>query len=112
MSDKEWLAGLKAGDEVAVFSGYVHRYPRVARVDRVTATLVMVDGGRYRKSDGWAPGNGWSRSYITELTQEHRDQVEEKTLRDQLEELVRSKDTTLAALRAANAAALAALERV
>ena len=95
MDDKEWLAGLKAGDEVVVSSGYVQRVPAIHRVTRVTGTLVIVGASRYRKSDGYAPGNGYHRGRIVQPTPERRDIAEEKMLRARLESIATSPETAL-----------------
>lgn len=49
-SKKGWADRLKAGSEVIVQPAEGN--PRVATVDRVTATVVVVEGRRYRRGKG------------------------------------------------------------
>lgn len=60
MGNPAWLEGLKAGDEVLWSGGYGDA--RVAKVQRVTATTVVVEttgtGVAFRKKDGRMRGQG------------------------------------------------------
>jgi hypothetical protein len=86
MTDKEWLANLKAGDEVAVRTGYGYPVYEVSEVDRVTPTQIVVGHWRYRKSDGCAIGHGgYSCHHLEFPSQEIRDAVERKELVHSLE---------------------------
>lgn len=99
---KDWLANLKAGDEVARsagFSGYL-----IAQVDRVTPTQVIISNCRYSKKDGCMIGSsGYDRSRILQLTAPIRKEIE-------FNELVRWANaqnwsrSTIAQLRAMRAA--------
>lgn len=61
----KWLAEIKVGDEVAIDgSRYGNAYYRLARVERVTPTLIVVGETRYHKKNGnevggdkWHPVN-------------------------------------------------------
>lgn len=69
---KPSLENIKAGDMVIV-----NRYlsPRkLAKVERVTPTQIVLLGCHYRKKDGCQPGGSYSSSYITYAT---RDEIEE-----------------------------------
>lgn len=67
MSDN-WLELLKAGDTVIV-QGSLGGNRRVSTVERATMTLIVVDGSKYRRSDGRSlSGDRWSRNYIREAT--------------------------------------------
>jgi hypothetical protein len=100
----DWLKNLKAGDEVAVFNGYPWNIPTIETVDRTTATLIVVGGARFRRRDGCAPGDSWSRNRIRQPTQEHRDLAENHVLRQKLDRVIKSTATTLETLRAMYAA--------
>lgn len=57
-----WLAGLKVGDRVMVWSTAVRRH-ELATVSRLTPTQIIDDTGtRYRRSDGSAIGRYAFRS--------------------------------------------------
>lgn len=72
---KEWFASLKVGDEVAQnagFNGY-----RIVKVDRTTATQVIVGASRYSKRNGYVIGSsGYSRSRIYPVTDSVRKHIE------------------------------------
>lgn len=76
-ANKEWLANLKVGDEVVVDSSTsLCGGLSIVKVERLTKTLISVsDGRRYRRSDGIAPGDGYSRSHIEEPTDEIREKI-------------------------------------
>ena len=48
------MAELKVGDKVIIYSAYGNR--DVSVVERITKTLVVVKGNKYRKSDGFRYG--------------------------------------------------------
>lgn len=78
MNNTEWLAGLKAGDEVDCGQ-------RVRRVAKVTATQVVIGSGhqeiRFGRNDGrQRGGRGYNRLFIRELTQKSRDAYERRDL--------------------------------
>lgn len=49
------LKDLKVGDKVIIYSEYGNR--DVSAIERITKTLVVVKGNKYRKSDGFRYGN-------------------------------------------------------
>lgn len=51
------LKDLVAGDEVVAYDKYDNR--KIAIVERITKTLVVVDNIKYRKSDGYAYGESY-----------------------------------------------------
>lgn len=64
-ADIGWLGSLKPGDPVVVMgSGYYANITRISTVDRLTPTTIVVSGSKFRKSDGYAQGDGWNRSYL------------------------------------------------
>jgi hypothetical protein len=68
---EEWLASLKPGDEVFVFSTGGSSY--IAKVERLTSTQVMVGGRRFNRKSGRSVGStAWHHAYLQELTPELR----------------------------------------
>ena len=77
-NEREWLDGLKAGDEVARTRS--HCSPEIRRVVRTTRTLVVINEregqddvyeGIYQRETGRARGtNSWRRQRIMQPTQE------------------------------------------
>lgn len=62
----DWLANLKAGDEVIV-RGNRLAGDHLRRIDKITATTIKVGTTYYRKSDGMAKGGStWARTHIAE----------------------------------------------
>ena len=56
--DCEWIQALKPGDEVAIVRGSgMGRGAWLHTVERLTKTLVVVDGHKFRKKDGFEPGS-------------------------------------------------------
>lgn len=77
MTEREWLDGLKAGDEVNL-RGSFERVGCIASVERVTATQIVLAGrgGRYRRKNGrLVGGTGWGVPSIHEATPEVRAKV-------------------------------------
>lgn len=72
---KSWLAGLKAGDDVAVdLSRYGAPSFLFRPVSRASATQVIVDGISFRRSDGWQRGDvgRYGRKSICHVDDAHR----------------------------------------
>lgn len=70
MTDKaEWLAGLKVGDPVVVRTGFPEM-KRVHRIARFTKTLIVLDDGwRFRRKNGWTPGiDPWNFYWLEKPT--------------------------------------------
>lgn len=99
--NQDWLNSLKAGDEVMIPSRY--SAPSIVKVDRVTATQIIVGGSRYRRNSGYRVGNSsWDFSYISAPTQKGREAAEAQSLRSRLVALIQNPETTLETLRVLN----------
>jgi len=74
-NDKQWLNELKAGDDVLIRGSRELSAQRIAKVDRTTATQVIVGNARYRRKDGFQMGleNSWYSVWLAPVTQEVRD---------------------------------------
>jgi hypothetical protein len=100
MSDLEWLASLKAGDEVLISNRW---HPHIVKVERVTATLIVAGNQRFRKASGSClGGSSWDRSYLRPVTQQDRNNFEATRLHAELTRHLQGKPT-LAELRAMHA---------
>lgn len=66
----DWLAGLQVGDPVVVRTWPHKRRYYVGLVSRLTKTLIVTEGGwRFRRKDGWPPGNDpWRAQWIEKPT--------------------------------------------
>jgi hypothetical protein len=91
--NKEWLDGLKAGDDVVVIAQY--NAMSICKVVRRTATQILVAIGknfagediigRYRNDSGCSVGSdAWSGSNIYELTIELRNEIESKRIKTRI----------------------------
>jgi hypothetical protein len=71
-----WLENVKVGDVVAAYSGYSRDDIFLKKVERLTTTQIVTEGGdRYRRADGDRVGQGttYFRAGIMEATPEvHR----------------------------------------
>lgn len=71
----EWLANLKAGDEVAIDSGF-NGY-ELLKVDRLTSTQILCGTRRFRRDSGrMVGGSGYSVPYLKEVTPSVRERIE------------------------------------
>ena len=76
------LKDLVVGDDVLV-TGICHR--RIAKVDKVTKTQIVVDNVRFRRDSGWqCGGDSWDRKSISVPTEKEISDVKEETLRKKL----------------------------
>lgn len=76
------LKDLVAGDEVLITSRY---YRRIAKVDKVTKTQIVVDNARFRRDSGWQCVSGsWDRKIISVPTEKEISDVKEENLRNTL----------------------------
>lgn len=76
------LKDLVVGDEVLV-SGMYHR--RIAKVDKVTKTQIVVDNARFRRNSGWQCGSDrWNVRRISVPTEKEISDVKEENLRKTL----------------------------
>ena len=91
-NEREWLDGLKAGDEVARTRRY-GQAPHLVKVIRITPTMVVTaecarpDGeiveGRYQRRSGrTVGGDAFSAQYIIEPTPEIREKIALSRLSD------------------------------
>lgn len=76
------LKDLVAGDEVLV-TGTFHR--RIAKVDKVTKTQIIIDKSRFRRDSGCqCGGDSWNRRSISVPTEKEISDVKEEVLRKTL----------------------------
>lgn len=76
------LKDLVEGDEVLVTSMY---YRRIAKVDKVTKTQIVVDNARYRRNSGLQCGDDiWYRKSISVPTEKVISDVKEENFRKKL----------------------------
>lgn len=76
------LKDLVEGDEVIV-KGMNHR--RIAKVDKVTKTQIVVDNVRYRRNSGWqCGGDMWGTKRISVPTEKEISDIKEENLRKKL----------------------------
>lgn len=78
--NEEWGNALCVGDEVAQFGSGWNRNVSIQKVQRVTDTLVIIAGRKYRKQGGWEIGNRYG-SHIAPVTQEIRDEISDRDRR-------------------------------
>lgn len=70
-NDTEWLANLKAGDEVAIQRNY---FVEIGFVARTTPTLIVVGTERFGRVSGRSTGStSWSASWLVPPTAEIRE---------------------------------------
>lgn len=73
------LKDLKAGDDVVV-TGIFHR--RIAKVDKVTKTQIIIDNARFRRDSGWQCGSDrWNVRRISVPTEKEISDIKEENLR-------------------------------
>ena len=73
------LKDLVVGDEVVV-TGTLHR--RIAKVDKVTKTQIVIDNARFRRDSGWQCGSDrWNVRRISVPTEKEISDVKEENLR-------------------------------
>ena len=84
------LKDLVEGDEVLV-TGMSYR--RIAKVDKVTKTQIVVDNVRYRRNSGWQCGcDRWNIKIISVPTEKEISDVKEENFRKKLIYAIRSFD--------------------
>ena len=73
------IKDLVAGDEVLV-TGTFHR--RIAKVDKVTKTQIVIDNARFRRDSGWQCGSDrWNVRRISVPTEKEISDIKEENLR-------------------------------
>lgn len=83
------LEDVKPGDKLALFRN-MREVCAVLVVERVTKTLVIAGGKRWRKKDGFESGSDmWSNRRVTPATPELEATVERHQKRQKLEHIVR-----------------------
>ena len=76
------LKDLVVGDDVLV-RGMHHR--RIAKVDKVTKTQIIIDNARFRRDSGWQCGSDrWNIRRISVPTEKEISDVKEENLRNTL----------------------------
>lgn len=76
------LKDLVVGDDVLV-KGVIHR--RIAKVDKVTKTQIVVDNARFRRDSGWQCGSDrWNVRRISVPTEKEISDIKEENLRKTL----------------------------
>ena len=84
------LKDLVVGDEVLVIG--MHRR-RIAKVDKVTKTQIVVNNARFRRDSGWqCGGDSWNRKSISVPTEKEISDIEEENLRKALIYVISSSD--------------------
>ena len=84
------LKDLVAGDDVLVISRY---YRRIAKIDKVTKTQIVVNNARFRRDSGWqCGGDSWSMKSISVPTEKEISDIEEENLRKALIYVISSSD--------------------
>lgn len=84
------LKDLVTGDEVLV-TGMSYR--RIAKVDKVTKTQIVVNNVRFRRDSGWQCGSDcWDRKSISIPTEKEISDIKEENLRKTLIYAIRSFD--------------------
>ena len=101
----DWSINIKPGDQVAMRRGYGYATHSILTVDRVTASQVIAGNLRFRKDTRRLVGNSsqWESITMHPVTQEIRDAVESRELRDWLNGLLRT-NQPLDVMRAMKAA--------
>ena len=76
------LKDLVAGDDVLVIGMY-HR--RIAKVNKVTKTQIIIDNARFRRDSGWqCGGDRWNMKSISVPTEKEISDIKEENLRNTL----------------------------
>lgn len=84
------LKDLKDGDDVLI-TGTFHR--RIAKVDKVTKTQIIVNNARFRRDSGWQCGSDrWNVTRISVPTEKEISDIEEENLRKALIYVISSSD--------------------
>jgi hypothetical protein len=88
MTDREWLDGLKAGDEVAIPYGFRPLWG-FKKIERLTKTqIILVGGGRFRRKGGRSVAGGlWDGATIYRPNQEMRDSNRQARLANRMREV-------------------------
>lgn len=84
------LKDLVIGDDVLVKGMF---YKRIAKVNKVTKTQIVVDNARFKRDSGWQCGSDiWDRKSISVPTEKEISDVKEEIFRKKLIYAIRSFD--------------------
>lgn len=84
------IKDLQVGDSVLV-TGMSYR--RIAKIDKVTKTQIVVDNARFNKNSGWQCGsNIWNRRKIYIPTEKQIAEIKEENFRKKLIYIISSFD--------------------
>ena len=84
------LKDLVAGDDVLVVGRSCRR---IAKIDKVTKTQIVVDNAKFRRDSGWQRGSDrWNLRKISVPTEKDISDVEEENLRKALIYVISSSD--------------------
>lgn len=76
------LKDLVVGDDILIIGRSCRR---IAKIDKVTKTQIVVDNARFRRDSGWQCGSdSWSRKSISVPTEKEISEVKEENLRKTL----------------------------
>lgn len=76
------LKDLVVGDDVLVTG---RSFRRIAKVDKVTKTQIVIDNARFRRDSGWQCGSdSWNRRSISIPTEKEISDVKEENFRETL----------------------------
>lgn len=76
------LKDLVIGDDVLVKG---MSYKRIAKVDKVTKTQIVVDNARFKRDSGWQCGSGiWNRRRVSVPTEKEISDIKEENFRKKL----------------------------
>lgn len=76
------LKDLVVGDEVLVVGVSCRR---IAKIDKVTKTQIVVNNARFRRDSGWqCGGDSWSRKSISVPTEKEISDIKEENFRKEL----------------------------
>jgi hypothetical protein len=85
MFDNDWLQKLKVGDTVIINGSGLNRGTSVGTITKFTKNFIVVNqngfDSKYRKESGWATGDSYYHSHLTEATPEALAQAEEERYR-------------------------------
>lgn len=85
--NNQWLEQLKPGDPVVVSSSRSRKY--LTKIDRITKTPLVIKRKnfvgeyyevKFRRSDGFAPGDSWPRERLLEPTPELFEEIRREKL--------------------------------
>jgi len=105
--DEQWLEALQVGDDVAVVTRLKHspqlmNVVKIAKVQRLTKTQIVLDDHRYRRTNGTECGAGRcgsSLKALSPITRDIEEELERRKIARLLTHSVNFGDYTLESLR-------------